>query len=175
MQPLVIHMHIYFRFPQTDLIVPKQRRMLCNHHHWNCQDRLEWYKEQFNVLADLELFVSHLTRLFWAPPATQCRVLMGHFHWCRYLHRRSVRINTSYFSSYTRQPKYWSYLIWQKCNRNQNHQFCVWINWYWSLFRTHFPNTVTLIPAWIIDYMSSKVCDQIIHPFQNFNGCVVEV
>ena len=31
------------------------------------------------------------------------------------------------------------------------------------------------IPTWIINHMSSKVWDEIIYPFPNFNSCIVEV
>ena len=34
---------------------------------------------------------------------------------------------------------------------------------------------LTLIPAWIGDYILSKVWDEITYPFLNFNGCTVEV
>ena len=34
---------------------------------------------------------------------------------------------------------------------------------------------MTLIPAWISDHMLGKICDEIIHPFPNSNGCTVEV
>ena len=34
---------------------------------------------------------------------------------------------------------------------------------------------LTLIPAWISNYMPGKVWDEITYPFLNFNGCTVEV
>ena len=34
---------------------------------------------------------------------------------------------------------------------------------------------LTLIPAWISNYMPSKVWDKITYPFLNFNSCTVEV
>ena len=34
---------------------------------------------------------------------------------------------------------------------------------------------LTLIPAWISNYMPRKVCDEITYPFLNFNGATVEV
>ena len=34
---------------------------------------------------------------------------------------------------------------------------------------------LTLIPAWLSNHMPSKVWDEIIYPFQNFNGATVEV
>ena len=34
---------------------------------------------------------------------------------------------------------------------------------------------LTCIPAWISGHMPSKVWDEIIYPFPNFNGCTVEV
>ena len=33
----------------------------------------------------------------------------------------------------------------------------------------------SLIPAWIKNYMSSKVWEEITYPFPNFNGCTIEV
>ena len=39
-----------------------------------------------------------------------------------------------------------------------------------------FSNMVlTLIPAWMINYMPGKVCGEITYPFLNFNGVNVEV
>ena len=34
---------------------------------------------------------------------------------------------------------------------------------------------LTLIPAWISNYIHYKVWDEITYPFLNFNGCTVEV
>ena len=34
---------------------------------------------------------------------------------------------------------------------------------------------LTLIPAWISNYMPGKVWDEITYPFLNFNGATVEV
>ena len=34
---------------------------------------------------------------------------------------------------------------------------------------------LTLIPAWISNYMPGKVWGEITYPFLNFNGCTVEV
>ena len=34
---------------------------------------------------------------------------------------------------------------------------------------------LTLIPAWISNYMPCKVWDEITYPFLNFNGSTVEV
>ena len=42
----------------------------------------------------------------------------------------------------------------------------------WAPFYYH---GLTLIPAWISNYMPSKVWDEITYPFLNFNGCTVEV
>ena len=42
----------------------------------------------------------------------------------------------------------------------------------------HFTEQVywlTLIPAWISNHLLSEVWDYITYPFQNFNGCTVEV
>ena len=38
-----------------------------------------------------------------------------------------------------------------------------------------YQHGLTLIPAWISNYMPSEVWDEIIYPFLNFNGCTVEV
>ena len=34
---------------------------------------------------------------------------------------------------------------------------------------------LTLIPAWISNYLPSRVWNEITYPFLNFNGCTVEV
>ena len=34
---------------------------------------------------------------------------------------------------------------------------------------------LTLIPAWLNNYIHYKVWNEIIYPFQNFNGCTDEV
>ena len=34
---------------------------------------------------------------------------------------------------------------------------------------------LTLIPAWISNYIHYNVCDEIMYPFQNFNDETVEV
>ena len=34
---------------------------------------------------------------------------------------------------------------------------------------------LTLIPAWISNHLPGKVWYEITYPFQNFNGCTVEV
>ena len=36
-------------------------------------------------------------------------------------------------------------------------------------------STVTLIPAWISNYIQYNVWDEITYPFLNFNGATVEV
>ena len=36
-------------------------------------------------------------------------------------------------------------------------------------------HSLTLLPAWINNYLRSKVCDEITYPFPNFNGATVEV
>ena len=38
-----------------------------------------------------------------------------------------------------------------------------------------YKHGLTLIPAWISDHILSKVWDEIIYPFSNFNDCTVEV
>ena len=42
----------------------------------------------------------------------------------------------------------------------------------WDIFYYH---GLTLIPAWISNYMSGKVWDEITYPFLNLNGTTVEV
>ena len=42
----------------------------------------------------------------------------------------------------------------------------------WAPFYEH---GVTLIPAWISNYIHCKVWDEITYPFLNFNGATVEV
>ena len=34
---------------------------------------------------------------------------------------------------------------------------------------------LTLIPAWINNYIHYKMCDEIAYPFLNFNGATIEV
>ena len=38
-----------------------------------------------------------------------------------------------------------------------------------------FWHGLTLIPAWICNYIYYEVWDEITYPFLNFNGCTVEV
>ena len=38
-----------------------------------------------------------------------------------------------------------------------------------------YPRLLTLIPAWISNYIHYKVWDEITYPFLNFNGCTIEV
>ena len=46
----------------------------------------------------------------------------------------------------------------------------------WDCTRDPFyKHGLTLIPAWISNHMPSKVWEEIIYPFPNFNGCTVEV
>ena len=42
----------------------------------------------------------------------------------------------------------------------------------WVPFYKHL---LTIIPAWISNHMPSKVWDEIIYPFPNFNGATIEV
>ena len=34
---------------------------------------------------------------------------------------------------------------------------------------------LTLIPAWISNYIHNNMCDEITYPFLNFNGATVEI
>ena len=38
-----------------------------------------------------------------------------------------------------------------------------------------YKHGLTIIPAWISNHTPNKVWDEITYPFQNFNGCTVEV
>ena len=38
-----------------------------------------------------------------------------------------------------------------------------------------YQHVLMLIPVWISNYIHYKVWDEITYPFQNFNGCIVEV
>ena len=38
-----------------------------------------------------------------------------------------------------------------------------------------YQHGLTLIPAWISNYIHYKVWDELTYPFLNFNGCTVEV
>ena len=52
------------------------------------------------------------------------------------------------------------------------------LTWMWALFICRTPPRVarlTLIPAWISNYMHYKMWDEITYPFPNFNGATVEV
>ena len=49
-----------------------------------------------------------------------------------------------------------------------------WVGWGRRRERGETRYTETIIPAWISNHMSSKVCDKITYPFPNFNGCTVE-
>ena len=51
----------------------------------------------------------------------------------------------------------------------------IWENISISLPRTIPEHGLTLIPAWISNYMPGKVWGEITYPFLNFNGCTVEV
>ena len=42
-------------------------------------------------------------------------------------------------------------------------------------YGTFYSNGLTLIPAWISNYIHYKVLDDINYPFLNFNGATVEV
>ena len=60
------------------------------------------------------------------------------------------------------------------CVSNKIYSFCgVYLP---TAAKAHFYyHGLTLIPAWISNYMPGKVWDGIIHPILNFNGCTVEV
>ena len=46
----------------------------------------------------------------------------------------------------------------------------------YCMTRAHFyKHSLTLIPAWISNYMPGKVWDEITYPFLNFNGYTDEV
>ena len=54
----------------------------------------------------------------------------------------------------------------------------VHMDWAGFDFKTRGPfysKGLTLIPAWISNYMRGKVSDEITYPFLNFNGETVEV
>ena len=51
----------------------------------------------------------------------------------------------------------------------------------WQAYKQWYSSTpfyqhgLTLISAWISNYMPNKVWDEITYPFLNFNGCTIEV
>ena len=45
----------------------------------------------------------------------------------------------------------------------------------WQTWSPFYKHGLTLITAWISNHMSSKVWEEITHPFPNFNGATVEV
>ena len=51
--------------------------------------------------------------------------------------------------------------------------------WYWQLTQfsrgRFYKHGLTLIPAWISNYIHYKVWDEITYPFLNFNRATVEV
>ena len=38
-----------------------------------------------------------------------------------------------------------------------------------------YEHGLTIIPAWVSNYMPGKMWDEITYPFLNFNGCTIEV
>ena len=61
---------------------------------------------------------------------------------------------------------------------NQGTDTGIFLLFNWSLTpmdsSSPYYHELTLIPAWISNDMPSKVWDDIIHPFQNLNGTIVE-
>ena len=55
---------------------------------------------------------------------------------------------------------------------NRRHHSCISCFYSWGLFYWH---GLTLIPAWISNYIHYKLWDEITYPFLNFNGATVEV
>ena len=52
----------------------------------------------------------------------------------------------------------------------------IWLNTlHETTSSTFYWQGLTLIPAWISNYMPSNVWDEITYPFLNFNGATVEV
>ena len=45
----------------------------------------------------------------------------------------------------------------------------------WTISRSFCKHGLTLIPAWISYHAPSKVWNEIIYPFPNFNGCTIEI
>ena len=64
----------------------------------------------------------------------------------------------------------------QSLSKYWNEEFSDRFNWLqlyiWSPFLNH---GLTLVPAWISNYMRYKVWDKITYPFPNFNCCTIEV
>ena len=58
------------------------------------------------------------------------------------------------------------------CLTSLSSQCYMWYMFTSGLFYLH---GLTLIPAWISNYIHYKVWDEITYPFLNFNGCTVEV
>ena len=62
----------------------------------------------------------------------------------------------------------WELVIWLQHNKAQQN----YVKISWAPFYLH---GLTLIPAWISNYIHYKVWDEITYPFLNFNGATVEV
>ena len=58
------------------------------------------------------------------------------------------------------------------------HSYCFvlsCIGWVLTRVAPFYEHDLTSIPGWISDHMPSKVLDEMIYPFPNFNGTTVEV
>ena len=49
------------------------------------------------------------------------------------------------------------------------------VNWCQTTSSPFYLHGLTLIPAWISNYIHYKMWDEITYPFLNFNRCTVEV
>ena len=57
--------------------------------------------------------------------------------------------------------------IWLNLSPRRNKKDVISAPFYWHV--------LTLIPAWMSNYIQFKLCDEITYPSLNFNGCTVEV
>ena len=83
-----------------------------------------------------------------------------------------VRTLNSNFST-----PWWNYFTAYCASQEICTRFAPWsvLNSTFCLIRVPFYQYgLTLITAWIVNYMPNKVLDEITYPFSNFNGCAVE-
>ena len=108
---------------------------------------------------------------------------------CVSLSHRRLRQSSDWKWKYTQSPAKlpvkaicwspldtWKYRL-EKENPIVTNTCCEYLFYCQALYsRGHFYlHGLTLIPAWISNYIHYKVWDEITYPFLNFNGCTVEV
>ena len=102
--------------------------------------------------------------------------------------RISIQISLKYvpMSSIDNKTALVQVMAWRRTNRRQAITWTKFDPVHWRIYALRWVKAVaamglfywhglTLIPAWISNHMPSKVWEEIIYPFPNFNGCIVEV